>query len=71
MTPTIETYTVLQAAFDHFNAELFEEDLPQCIITLRGAYYQSDICWNEAGVERTRSTRRQGKDPPDLPSMPD
>jgi len=37
MTPTIETYTVLQAAFDHFNAELFGEDLPQCIITLRSS----------------------------------
>lgn len=37
MTPTIETYTVLQQAFDHFNVELFGEQLPQCLMTLRSS----------------------------------
>lgn len=37
MTPTIELYTALQHAFDHFNAELFDDTLPQCLITLRSS----------------------------------
>jgi hypothetical protein len=37
MTPTLEIYSALQNAFDHFNAELFEGRLPQCLITLRSS----------------------------------
>jgi hypothetical protein len=37
MPPTLETYTALQAAFDHFNAALFDNMLPQCLITLRSS----------------------------------
>jgi hypothetical protein len=34
LNPTQETYDELQRAFDHFNTELFEGRLPQCLITL-------------------------------------
>jgi len=37
MPPTSATYTALQAAFDHFNVELFAARLPQCLITLRSS----------------------------------
>ena len=36
-TPTVEFYSTLQSAFDHFNAELFDTKLPYCLITLRSA----------------------------------
>lgn len=38
---TGETYKALQAAYDHFNGVLFNDELPQCLITLqrhKGAY---------------------------------
>ena len=35
MTPTIQTYAELQRAFDHFNAALFEGQLPPCLIILQ------------------------------------
>lgn len=37
ITPTTGFYADLQSAFDHFNAELFEGKLPQCLLTLRSA----------------------------------
>jgi ribosomal protein L37AE/L43A len=39
--PTHRTYTSLDAAYDHFNRELFAGQLPQCLITMqrhKGAY---------------------------------
>lgn len=33
-TPTAETYTTLQQAYDHFNKHIFDGTLPQCLITL-------------------------------------
>lgn len=33
--PTRETYAELQLAYDHFNAALFDGQLPQCLITLQ------------------------------------
>jgi hypothetical protein len=33
-TPTLETYGELQAAYDHYNRELFHDALPPCLITL-------------------------------------
>ena len=36
-SPTLATYTSLQRAFDHFNAELFAGELPDCLITLRSS----------------------------------
>ena len=35
MTPTTETYTELQQAYDWFNAHLFDNQLPGCLITLQ------------------------------------
>ena len=35
MTPTTQTYAELQRAFDHFNAELFDGQLPPCLIILQ------------------------------------
>lgn len=40
-TITVDTYTGLQAAYDYFNATIFNDKLPQCLLTLsfhRGAY---------------------------------
>jgi len=39
--PTRRTYTVIDAAYDHFNEELFAGELPDCLITFqrhKGAY---------------------------------
>jgi len=33
--PTLRLYVPLQAAYDHFNAKLFDGTLPNCLITLR------------------------------------
>lgn len=35
MKPTTETYSALQAAYEHFNRELFGAALPECLITLQ------------------------------------
>lgn len=35
IAPTRETYEELQVAYDHFNNELFEGQLPSCLITLQ------------------------------------
>jgi hypothetical protein len=37
ISPTTSFYSALQGAFDHFNAEMFEGNLPPCLITLRSA----------------------------------
>lgn len=59
MSLTVELYTKLSAAYDHFNRELFGGSLPDCVITLahhRGAY----------GYFRDRpfSSREPGEDVP-------
>jgi len=36
-TPTLQMYWQLQQAFDHFNVTLFDNQLPQCLITLRSS----------------------------------
>lgn len=59
MTPTVETYTGLQGAYDFFNAELFAGSLPNCMITLqrksrsRGYYHRGKFAGRntEAGVD--------------------
>jgi predicted SprT family Zn-dependent metalloprotease len=33
--PTKETYAALARAFDHFNRELFDNELPECLITMQ------------------------------------
>lgn len=45
-TPTADVYHELQVAYDFFNRELFEDALPQCLISLRATgksygYYSS------------------------------
>ena len=35
MTPTHDTYTELQQAYDFYNAELFDNVLPKCLLTLQ------------------------------------
>jgi hypothetical protein len=32
LSPTASFYAALQSAFDHFNADLFDGKLPQCLI---------------------------------------
>ncbi len=34
-TPTTQAYDELQIAFDHFNQHLFDNQLPECLITLQ------------------------------------
>jgi predicted SprT family Zn-dependent metalloprotease len=34
-SPTATTYTALQTAYDHFNAQLFGGQLPPCLVTLQ------------------------------------
>ncbi|CAH5543468.1 hypothetical protein AI2839V1_4741 (plasmid) [Enterobacter cloacae] len=34
MKPTLQAYDELQRAYDHFNNELFDGVLPDCLITL-------------------------------------
>src|SRR3970282_209027 len=55
MKYTEVTYGALQSAYDHYNHTLFEDRLPQCLITLqrqKGAagYYALDRFADKAGV---------------------
>jgi len=52
--PTVEFYSNLQRAFDHFNQHLFEGKLPPCLITLRSSsrhfgYHHKDRFVNREG----------------------
>ncbi|MCA9913329.1 MAG: hypothetical protein KC496_08260, partial [Anaerolineae bacterium] len=41
MKPTQETFELLQTAYDFFNTQLFDSELPQCLILIhrhRGAH---------------------------------
>lgn len=51
---TVDFYARLQWAFDHFNAQLFEDKLPPCLITLRSSdryhgYHHKDRFVNKQG----------------------
>lgn len=53
-SPTIGLYGQLQRAFDHFNAQLFNDELPPCLITLRSSnrvygYHHKDRFVNRQG----------------------
>jgi hypothetical protein len=54
-TPTSDTYAVLQDAYDLFNRELFDNTLPECLITLSNelkrarGFYRGEGMANEAG----------------------
>lgn len=53
--PTQEAYAELQAAFDHFNHALFDDELPPCLITLQrersimGHYFQGRFVQTATG----------------------
>lgn len=52
--PTVDFYSSLQRAFDHFNEHLFEGKLPPCLITLRFSsrhygYHHKDRFVNSTG----------------------
>jgi hypothetical protein len=53
-TPTLELYSNLEQAYSHFNADLFDNRLPPCLITLRSTnriygYHHSDRFINLKG----------------------
>lgn len=53
-SPTLDFYTQLQRAFDHFNEQLFDGKLPPCLITLRSShrhygYHHADRFVNKQG----------------------
>lgn len=53
-SPTVDFYSQLQRAFDHFNAQLFDGKLPPCLITLRSShrhygYHHADRFVNKQG----------------------
>lgn len=55
MAPTHETYSELQHAYDHFNAGLFDGQLPSCLITLQRektscGYFSADRFVSQDGV---------------------
>ncbi len=52
--PTAETYAELQHAYDTFNAQLYEGELPECLITLQRekkayGYFSAERFANRAG----------------------
>lgn len=55
MHPTQQIYDELQSAYDHFNKELFDDALPDCLITLQRerrtfGYYCRDRFVNHGGT---------------------
>jgi len=55
-TPTHESFTEFEAAFAHFNAELFSNKLPQCLITLHRHKSARGYFWAEK-FERSSGER--------------
>lgn len=57
ISPTVESYNELQSAYDHFNAVLFNNELPLCLITfqrVKKTYgYHSGKRWTNREGERT------------------
>jgi predicted SprT family Zn-dependent metalloprotease len=57
-TPTAQTYTELQQAYDYFNTALFGGQLPPCLITLQRrsrtyGYFSGDRWTDRQGAART------------------
>ncbi len=53
--PTFDMYGFVQAAFDHFNRELYDNELPQCILTFQReknifGYFSEDRWEGKAGT---------------------
>lgn len=53
MKPTPELYQLLQDAYDYFNAHLFNNELPQCLITLQRKRGKAGYFWAE--IFKTRN----------------
>jgi hypothetical protein len=56
INPSTQLYTFFMSAYDHFNKELFESQLPDVILTLQRqaqtmGYFSSDRWSNDKGVE--------------------
>lgn len=54
--PTFDMYGFVQAAFDHFNRQLFHNQLPQCLLTFQRekrvmGYFSSDRWEGKEGTE--------------------
>jgi len=55
LRPTPETYDALQRAYEYFNGRLFDDQLPNCLVSLRAqgktlGYYSQDRVVDENGV---------------------
>jgi len=64
MKPTKDTYTQLDRAYSYFNACLFNDTLPPCVMTLqrkKGAYgYFWEETWtDDKGVDILTSLKRR------------
>lgn len=57
MKPTGETYGALQKAYEHFNAQLFEGSLPDCLLTLqrKGRRVMGFFCGNRFEHNESRA----------------
>jgi len=62
-TPTVETYSSLQVAFDFFNVELFDGRLPEVLITLQ----RSKRSYGHYGADRFQARLAEAA-PPKSPS---
>lgn len=59
MSPTTKTYISLTSAYEHFNRELFSNDLPACLITMqrqRGAYGYLHLWQYHQGEQKARTS---------------
>lgn len=51
-SPTLSMYSALQRAFDHFNEQLLDNELPLCLITLRSSRRQRGYHYPERFISR-------------------
>ena len=68
--PTEEIYSALNTAYDHFNAELFADRLPACVIVMhrkKGAY---GYFWSEQWSDGTESADEIALNPDLMRSRP-
>lgn len=54
LTPTTESYAELQKAYSHFNSSLFNDELPECLLTLQRqknvyGYFSKQRFFNDEG----------------------
>ncbi|SUI48840.1 SprT-like family [Salmonella enterica subsp. indica] len=56
LNPTADTYNELQIAFEHFNKELFNGEIPYCLITLQREKKTYGYFSSKRFVHRTEKT---------------